>query len=154
VTGTRKTNPAIELHELPNIDVFLLSHYHAYDCFPWLDRVPFGDAHPIGRDHFDQKVEASLRRDLPIITTPHARSHLQGKEEGEAFSNVHDLDFFHSMMVDVIKEDDESKKSPSLKVTAMPGKHVPDGVLGTLNDFIQAVSLRNRDTESRVTDCQ
>jgi hypothetical protein len=79
---------------------------------------------------------------------------LQGKEEGEAFSNVHDLDFFHSMMVDVIKEDDESKKGPSLKVTAMPGKHVPDGVLGTLNDLIQAVSLRDRDIESTATNCQ
>jgi hypothetical protein len=68
---------------------------------------------------------------------------LQGKEVGEAFSNVHDLDFFHSMMFDVIKEDDESKKSPLLKVTAMPGKQIPEGVLGTLNDLIQAVSLRN-----------
>lgn len=29
ITGTRETNPAIDLHELPRIDVVLLSHYHA-----------------------------------------------------------------------------------------------------------------------------
>lgn len=29
VTGTRKTNPAIELHDLPRIDLVCLSHYHA-----------------------------------------------------------------------------------------------------------------------------
>lgn len=29
VTGTRETNPAVNLHELPRIDVVLLSHYHA-----------------------------------------------------------------------------------------------------------------------------
>jgi hypothetical protein len=29
VTGTRQTNPAIDLKDLPRIDVVLLSHYHA-----------------------------------------------------------------------------------------------------------------------------
>lgn len=29
VVATRKTNPALDLHELPRIDVVLLSHYHA-----------------------------------------------------------------------------------------------------------------------------
>lgn len=29
VTGTRVTDPAIDLHELPRVDVVLLSHYHA-----------------------------------------------------------------------------------------------------------------------------
>jgi L-ascorbate metabolism protein UlaG (beta-lactamase superfamily) len=53
VTGTRQTNPAVDLHDLPPIDLVLLSHYHA--------------------DHFDQLVEESLRRDLPIISTPHAK---------------------------------------------------------------------------------
>ena len=77
VTGTRQTNPAVDLHELPRIDAVLLSHYHA--------------------DHFDQLVEDSLRRDLPIITTPHARKHLfGGKEEHERFTEVYDLDFFES----------------------------------------------------------
>lgn len=122
VTATRMTNPAIDLHDLPNIDVVLLSHYH--------------------EDHFDREVEQSLRRDLPIITTPHAKSHLQGKGEGEDFTNVYDLDFYHSMMVD-IRKDSESGKSPVIKVTGMPGKHVPSGIIGTLNDLLNAVPPTN-----------
>lgn len=29
VTATRRTNPAVELDQLPNVDAILLSHYHA-----------------------------------------------------------------------------------------------------------------------------
>lgn len=29
VTATRKTNPAVDLHDLPRIDLICLSHYHA-----------------------------------------------------------------------------------------------------------------------------
>ncbi|KAL9579073.1 MAG: hypothetical protein Q9203_006853 [Teloschistes exilis] len=123
VTGTRKTNPAVDLHELPRIDLICLSHYHA--------------------DHFDQKVEESLRRDLPIITTPHAKEHLTGKGENEAFTAVHDLDFFQDMLVDIANASDTGKGKPAIKVTGMPGKHVPPGVLGTLNDLINAVPPTN-----------
>lgn len=119
VTGERVTNPAIDLHELPRIDVVLLSHYHA--------------------DHFDQKVEESLRRTLPIITTPHAKSCLTSKGEEESFKNVYDLDFFDSMMVDVVSEG-EKDRIPSIKVTGMPGKHVPPGPLSIANDILKAVS--------------
>ena len=42
VTATRQTDPAVDIEELPNVDVVLLSHYHA--------------------DHFDQLVEAELNR--------------------------------------------------------------------------------------------
>ncbi|MCJ1373440.1 hypothetical protein MMC20_004668 [Loxospora ochrophaea] len=122
VTGTRKTNPAIDLHDLPPIDCVLLSHYHA--------------------DHFDQDVEASLRRDLPIITTPHAKTHLEGKGPGEAFQDVHALDFFESLIVDFAGGDNQPKK-PAIKVTGMPGKHVPNGVLGAANDFLHAVPPTN-----------
>jgi len=130
VTGTRQTNPAIDLHELPRIDVVLLSHYHA--------------------DHFDQEVEASLRRSLPIITTPHAKSHLAHKDgENEAFTDVYELDTFKSMMVD-IKPSSQGQSQHQLgfnvqamKVTAMPGKHVPPGILGTMNDLLGAVPPTN-----------
>jgi len=130
VTGTRETNPALDLHELPRIDVVLLSHYHA--------------------DHFDQDVEASLRRSLPIITTPHAKSHLAHKSgENEAFTSVYELDTFNSMMVDIQPASQgqlqlkEHSKVPAMKVTAMPGKHVPPGVLGTMNDLLKAVPPTN-----------
>ena len=85
------------------------------------------------------KVEASLRRDVPIITTPHAKAHLISKGEGEDFSDVYDLDFYDSMMVDVTREGGRPGKSPAIKVTGMPGKHVPSGVIGTLNDLVNAV---------------
>lgn len=117
MTGTRQTNPALDLHDLPNIDVVLLSHYHA--------------------DHFDQEVEASLRRDLPIITTPHAKDHLASKGD-ETFTEVFDLDFFQSMMVNV---GSDTSKTPRFKVTGMPGKHVPDGIIGAANDIAGLVKF-------------
>jgi len=124
VTGTRQTNPAIDLHELPRIDVVLLSHYHA--------------------DHFDEKVEASLRRSLPIITTPHAKAHLAHKSgDDEAFTSVYDLDSFQSMMVDIKQQKQSAEKVPAMKVTAMPGKHVPPGILNTLNELAGAVPPTN-----------
>lgn len=30
VSSTRRTNPAVDLHDLPRIDLVLLSHYHGY----------------------------------------------------------------------------------------------------------------------------
>ena len=98
------------------------------------------------RDHFDQKVEESLRRDLPIITTPHAKSHLANKAgENEAFTAVYEVDTFDSMFLKIKPTAGETSKDAgrlkAVKVTAMPGKHVPPGVLGTLNDLIGAVCL-------------
>ena len=44
-------------------------------------------------------------------------------------------------MVDIVSQKD---KKPAIKVTGMPGKHVPPGpggVVGKLNDLIAAVSF-------------
>ncbi|KAI9668232.1 MAG: hypothetical protein M1821_001052 [Bathelium mastoideum] len=122
VTATRVTNPAIDLQELPRIDAVLLSHYHA--------------------DHFDQEVEARLSRRLPIITTPHAKACLTRKGEEEAFRNVYALDFFDSMLVDVASSQ-EVGRIPAIKVTGMPGKHVPPGPLAVANDILKAVPPTN-----------
>ncbi|EXJ75125.1 uncharacterized protein A1O5_01821 [Cladophialophora psammophila CBS 110553] len=122
VRGTRKTNPAVDLHDLPHIDLVLLSHYHA--------------------DHFDQEVEASLRRDLPIITTPHAHKHLTHKGHGEAFTAVHPLDAWESMFVNVTSSSTSTRR-PHLRVTGTPGKHVGDGLLAKANDILGAIPPTN-----------
>ena len=122
VTGTRRTNPAVDLHDLPHIDIVLLSHYHA--------------------DHFDQQVEDSLRRDLPIITTPHAHSYLSKKGDGESFTSTHAIDFWESFLVDIGTE--FPAKIPRIKLTGMPGKHVPSGgILEAANEFLGAVPPTN-----------
>lgn len=124
VTSTRRTNPAIDLHDLPRIDMVLLSHYHA--------------------DHFDEKVEESLRRDLPIVTTPHARECLvDQKEEGEKFSAVTDLDFWESCVIGIEGSNLNQGKRAAVKVTGMPGKHVPPGPLNVVNEFLHAVPPTN-----------
>ncbi|PVH85268.1 Metallo-hydrolase/oxidoreductase [Cadophora sp. DSE1049] len=128
VTSRRTANPSVNLEALPHIDVVLLSHYH--------------------EDHFDKKVEDSLRRDLPIITTPHAKSHLTSKTDpGKTFTAVYELETFASMVTYVKSQvegpADTTTKVQALKVTAMPGKHVPPGVLGTINDLIGAVPPTN-----------
>ncbi|KAK0755482.1 hypothetical protein N5P37_011990 [Trichoderma harzianum] len=80
VTSRRKTNPAVDLDKLPQMDCILLSHYH--------------------EDHFDQLVEDSLNRDFPIITTPHAKACLTSKSIPEPFRAIHDLDVFESILLE------------------------------------------------------
>ncbi|KAI9932653.1 hypothetical protein MW887_008902 [Aspergillus wentii] len=116
ISSSRKTNPAVDLHELPRIDLVLLSHYHG--------------------DHFDKKVEDALRRDLPIITTPQAKSELTSKGN-ESFTRVYHLEPLQGMMVDV-KWDDA--KQPRIRITAMPARHVPGRrFTEKLNNFAAAI---------------
>ncbi|KAL6708693.1 hypothetical protein ACN47E_002389 [Coniothyrium glycines] len=123
VNSTRRTNPAIDLEDLPRIDVILLSHYH--------------------EDHFDREVEEKLSRGLPIITTPHAKQCLTSKGS-ESFSNVHALDTWDSMILDTSSEETHSSTAkPSIKVSGMPGKHVPPGPLNVANDLLGAVPPTN-----------
>jgi L-ascorbate metabolism protein UlaG (beta-lactamase superfamily) len=56
LSATRQTNPAVEVHELPPLDLVVLSHFHG--------------------DHFDQVAERELDKALPIITTPEAAKEL------------------------------------------------------------------------------
>ncbi|KAM3546747.1 hypothetical protein ARSEF1564_000323 [Beauveria bassiana] len=124
VTATRRTEPATQLDKLPALDCILLSHYH--------------------EDHFDRHVEKSLNRAFPIVTTPHAQRHLAAKEQQQQqqqdddapFERVTGLDAFESAMLRV----DEQR---AVKVTGMPGKHVPPGIISAANDFLQAVPPTN-----------
>jgi hypothetical protein len=115
VSSARRTNPSVDLHDLPRIDLVLLSHYHA--------------------DHFDQEVEASLRRDLPIVSTSHAKKALSSKGD-DSFTNVHDLEPFQELMVNVTE--DTVQKQPRIRVTGMPGKHVA-GPIEKINEYVSAV---------------
>jgi hypothetical protein len=91
-------------------------------------------------DHFDQHVEASLRRSLPIITTSHARSILTSKGP-DSFTNIYDLEPFQQMMVN-IKAESTAQAPPALRVTGMPGKHIPVAKpIEKLNEFVGAVRI-------------
>lgn len=73
---TRLTDPAIELADLPPLDLVLLSHFHG--------------------DHFDQIVERDLDRSLPIVTTPQSAQEL----EERGFTNCIPLDIWQSLEVE------------------------------------------------------
>lgn len=96
------------------------------------------------RDHFDSLVEDKLRRSLPIITTPYAKECLVDKKQNEeAFTAVYAVDTFQNIIVDI---DNKSKREsdtriPAFRVVAMPGEHVPPGILKTANNLLGAVSL-------------
>ena len=59
LTSERLTEPAIDIEDLPPLDLCVLSHYHG--------------------DHFDQVVEEKLDKNLPIVTTQHAVENLKEK---------------------------------------------------------------------------
>jgi L-ascorbate metabolism protein UlaG (beta-lactamase superfamily) len=65
---TRLTNPAMEITDLPPLDLIVLSHFHG--------------------DHFDQVAIKGLDKSLPIVTTPHAADEL--KYHG--FTNIQRLE--------------------------------------------------------------
>lgn len=92
-------------------------------------------------DHFDQKVEASLRRDLPIVTTPHAKSILTSKGE-DSFTRVSSVEVYEQLTVDIKhnQNDAQRQRRPKLRITGMPGKHIPVGKpLEKLNELVGAV---------------
>jgi L-ascorbate metabolism protein UlaG (beta-lactamase superfamily) len=55
----RLTNPAVEIEDLPPLDLVLLSHMHG--------------------DHFDRVAERKLNRATPIVSTRHAVAYLKRK---------------------------------------------------------------------------
>ncbi|XVH33722.1 MBL fold metallo-hydrolase (plasmid) [Haloferacaceae archaeon DSL9] len=66
ITAERRTDPAIDIDEIPpTVDFVLLSHYHG--------------------DHFDHLVEERLDKRLPIVTTRHAAEKLTEKGFRETY---------------------------------------------------------------------
>jgi L-ascorbate metabolism protein UlaG (beta-lactamase superfamily) len=62
--STRLTDPALDIRDLPPLDLVLLSHFHG--------------------DHFDQVAERELDKGLPIVTTPEAAKELGQRGFGNA----------------------------------------------------------------------
>ncbi len=75
LTSERLTEPALDINELPPLDLCVLSHYHG--------------------DHFDQIAEEKLNRDLLIVTTNHAVAELTSR----GFRNPHGLDTWESAII-------------------------------------------------------
>jgi L-ascorbate metabolism protein UlaG (beta-lactamase superfamily) len=73
--ATRLKDPAMEIGELPPLDLIVLSHFHG--------------------DHFDQVAEKDLDKALPIITTPEAKKEL----EERGFHGARSLETWSSLLV-------------------------------------------------------
>ncbi|KAK3382548.1 hypothetical protein B0T24DRAFT_653592 [Lasiosphaeria ovina] len=75
-------------------------------------------------DHFDKLVEASLDRCVPIVRTPHARECPTAKKpDGNKLPCCTSI----------------AGSAAAVKVTAIPGKHVPPGPLALANDVLHAL---------------
>src|ERR671933_27141 len=68
LVAKRRTNPAVEIEDLPPLDFVLLSHMHG--------------------DHFDRVAERKLNKATPTISTPHATRYL----EKVGFTRTHALE--------------------------------------------------------------
>jgi L-ascorbate metabolism protein UlaG (beta-lactamase superfamily) len=69
----RLTNPAINIEQLPPLDLVILSHFHG--------------------DHFDQVAVHELDKTFPIVTTPHAAEELSLR----GFTNPQQLEKWESI---------------------------------------------------------
>lgn len=116
---TRLTDPAMEITDLPPIDLVVLSHFHG--------------------DHFDQVAERELDRTLPIVTTPEAAEALS--ERG--FSNAYPLATWETVRVSKGTDTLAITAAPGRHGPPLVDFALPD-VMGSIIDFgpEQAPSLR------------
>jgi L-ascorbate metabolism protein UlaG (beta-lactamase superfamily) len=110
LTSERLTEPAVDIDELPPLDLCVLSHYHG--------------------DHFDRIAEEKLQKDLPIVTTEHAKGELEGKG------------FTAPIALDTWEAVEFEKGAARLRISSMPGQHGPGvvdfalpPVMGSVLDF-------------------
>jgi L-ascorbate metabolism protein UlaG (beta-lactamase superfamily) len=76
ITSERLTNPALNLEQLPPIDLIVLSHLH--------------------EDHFDKLVQEKLDKNIPIVTTKEAA----GKLKDIGFQHAYGLSTWDRMDVE------------------------------------------------------
>jgi L-ascorbate metabolism protein UlaG (beta-lactamase superfamily) len=110
LTSVRRTNPAVEMEDLPPLDFVLLSHLHG--------------------DHFDRVAERKLNKATPILTTRHATRYL----EKVGFTRTHSLKTWESIE---LRKGEANLRLTALPGTHGPG---PFGallppVMGSMLDF-------------------
>ncbi len=91
LVSRRRTEPALDVTELPPLDGVVLSHLHG--------------------DHWDRVAQRGLDRDLPVVTTPHARAKLHHR----GFRGALGLATWESTTL--------TRGRTSVQVTALPGRH-------------------------------
>jgi L-ascorbate metabolism protein UlaG (beta-lactamase superfamily) len=106
----RLTNPAVEIEDLPPLDLVVLSHLHG--------------------DHFDRVAEEKLDKTLPIITTPHAARYLEGK----GFRPLEGLGTWESLTV---RKGEARLRVTAMPGTHAPGplRKVLPPVMGSMLEF-------------------
>jgi L-ascorbate metabolism protein UlaG (beta-lactamase superfamily) len=110
LTSTRRTNPAVEIADLPPLDFILLSHLHG--------------------DHFDRVAERNLNKATPIISTRHATSYL----EKVGFTRTHALKVWETIEV---RKGGATQRLTAMPGTHGPGPlgAVLPPVMGTMLEF-------------------
>lgn len=112
----RLINPAMDVNQLPPLDLVLLSHFHG--------------------DHFDQVAIRELDKSVPIVSNSHAVDELSIR----GFSNTKKLDTWEN--ITFTKKGNDNNNDVELQITAMPGRHGPfpvamflPKVMGSILDF-------------------
>ncbi len=110
LSSRRLTNPALELDDLPPIDLVVLSHLH--------------------EDHFDREVERRLDKSLPIVSTANATKALAAK----GFRATHTLATWETLTV--VKGDARLRvtAAPGRHGPGVLAKLLPS-VMGSVLDF-------------------
>jgi L-ascorbate metabolism protein UlaG (beta-lactamase superfamily) len=110
LTSKRLTNPAIELEDLPHVDMVILSHMHG--------------------DHFDQLVQEKLDRNIPITTTEESAEILGTM----GFSKRYPLKTWDSLILKKGGTSIRITAMPGRHGPAVAAKLLPD-VMGSILDF-------------------
>ncbi|HET7061352.1 MAG TPA: MBL fold metallo-hydrolase [Nitrosospira sp.] len=110
LTSKRLTNPAIELQNLPPIDLIVLSHMH--------------------EDHFDRYVQKNLDRNIPIVTTTQAVEIL----EGLGFLKLYPLETWETFTVEKGDAALSITSMPGRHGPPVVAKLLPE-VMGSILDF-------------------